>query len=304
MKYHQINISPYQLKLNSGHNLKGMLMAFEFDSQLKGYADFLPWPRFGEHSLSQEITHIKQGIQSERFLIAQKNAWLDAVARFQKQNLLYGLKLPPSHFLIEDILSFLGEQQILKMGYKYIKVKLKDNYIPEQIKSLKQLVKSLPKYFKWRLDFNFQKWSIWKDHLLFMKSQIDFIEDPIMDTCAEDWTFAEDWRFQNHFKIKIAKPARDSLLSLIQGVASARWNKIIFTHSFDHPLSQVVSAFWAAQFYKIYPSFFKTSGLKCLAFKDHPFYFHKSDNPFFSTPKGFGFGFDQQLKEVTWERLV
>ncbi|MGI9548761.1 MAG: hypothetical protein ACR2M7_02110 [Bdellovibrionales bacterium] len=304
MKISKIHFSPYQLKKDS-YSLQGALLAFEFDSSLKGYADFLPWPSFGENSLDQELENIAQGIPSSRFLIAQKNGWLDAQARFKKQNLFYGLQIPPSHFLIENLEDFNKEKALSNLNYKYIKIKLLDSSIEKQAEKLKKLVKDLPKNLRFRLDVGGQKWSVWKKHLAFMKKQIDFIEDPSLDsqTVNKEDHFAQDW-IPNLFPIKIAKPSRDSLESILQGVASSRWRKVIFTHSFDHPLGQAASAFWAAQFYLRYPSLFEVSGLKCLSFEDNPFYFHKTKDPFFEKPEGLGFGFDRLLSHQDWERLV
>ncbi len=308
----KIFISPYQLKFKDKKKnpsvLEGVLMAFDFDSKLKGYADFLPWTSYGEKSLDQQLDDITQGIESNRFQMTKKNAWLDAVARFKKQNLFYGLKMPPSHFLIENLFSFSEQKDILRGGYKYVKVKLSPLDLDQQIKKLKKIVGELPKTIKYRLDLYHQKWSLWKEPLHFMKTQIDFIEDPFLDIQKikeEDCSFfAEDWVFNSRCKIRIVKPTRDCLDGVTKELAFSRWKRIVFTHSFDHPLGQATSAYWAAKFYQIHPSFFETSALKCFAFEENNFYFHNSKNPFLEIPKGFGFGFDKCLQAENWKRLV
>ncbi len=307
----KIYISPYQLKFRDQKKtllrLEGVLMSFNFDSKLTGYADFLPWPSFGEKNLSQQLDDVTRGVESNRFLITKRNAWLDAIARLKKQNLFYGLKIPPSHFLIENLLSFTEPEKILRENYRYVKVKLSSFHPEQQVKILKKIVSDLPKIIKWRLDLNFQKWSLWKEPLDFMKTQIDFIEDPFRDSYKMEKNpcfFAEDWRPNDCSKIRIVKPSRDSLESVTKGLAFSRWKRVIFTHSFDHPLGQAASVFWASKFYQIHPSLFETSALKCFAFKKNKFYFHKTENPFLEIPRGFGFGFDRYLQEENWKRLV
>lgn len=303
--------SPYQLKFKTKHRepLKGSLLCFEFDCSIRGYSDFLVWPQWDKASLTQQLEDVIQQKESPRFLIAKKNAWLDAQARFKKQNLLYGLKIPDSHFLIEDILSFDRQDILLRWNYQYIKIKIQSTNINKQIERLKSLSGMLPKKIKWRLDFNFKesKPCLQKQNLDFLWNQIDFIEDPGPHFKYQNRAsvrFADDWKTNPFCRTKIAKPSRDYLGKLNSSLARAQFQRVIFTHSFDHPLGQATSAFWAAQFYKIHPAFFETSGLKCLNLKEDEFSFHQDLGPKFQTPHGFGFGFDEALKARQWERLV
>ena len=238
--FFKLYISPYKLKFkNKGLSpLEGVLLAFDFGSALTGYSDFLPWPSFGEPSLSHQLNQIQQGLFSKRFLIAQQNASLDAQARSQKRNLLFGLKIPSSHFLIEDLLHFNKQKDLSEKGFQTVKVKLKAYKIPEQIKKLKSLYFHF-KNKKWRLDLNGQSWSPWKEKLAFMKASIDFIEDPLADKAfkKEDKNlFAQDWTPCSPVQIKIIKPSRDSLKELPTKEILQKWKRLIFTHSFDHPL--------------------------------------------------------------------
>ena len=254
IKTFKLYISPYTLQFKNKklfpHSLEGSLLAFDFGSDLLGYSDFLPWPAFGgEQSLFHQLTQIQQGHFSNRFLIAKHNAFLDAQARQEKRNLFFGLKIPPSHFLIEDLLNFDKEKQIQEKGFKTVKVKLKAQKIPQQTDKLKSLYSEL-RSVKWRLDLNGQSWSAWKHILNVIKEGLDFIEDPFLDTGFQKGfkeLFAEDWIPYPLFSIKIAKPSRDSLESLLKGTASSQWQRVVFTHSFDHPLGQIISAFWAGR---------------------------------------------------------
>ena len=196
----KLYVSTYKLKFKNKIlfplPLEGSLLAFDFGSDLMGYSDFLPWPAFGEKSLSCQLNEIKQKKFSRRFLIAKQNAFLDAKARSQKRNLFFGLKIPPSHFFIADLLNFNKPEFILEKGFKFIKLKLKPFKINEQIEKLKTLHSDL-KTINWRLDLNNSSWTPWKDKLYFLKNHIDFIEDPLLDKSSfekqNQHLFAQDW---------------------------------------------------------------------------------------------------------------
>ena len=304
----KLYISPYKLRFKSHQQkiLQGCLFCFDFGSDLIGYSDFLPWPHFGEASLSQQLNQIQKKNFSQRFFIAKKNAFLDAQARSQKRNLFFGLNLPPSHFLIEDLLSFHEEETILKEGFKFVKVKLKKAQIKQQILCLKKLQNHLQD-IKWRFDLNGQDWSFWKNPLSFLKEHIDFIEDPQLLTFQkkDNQLFAQDWISHFRFQIKIVKASRDDMGLLEKELSFFRWKRLIFTHSFDHPLGQSISAFWSAKFYKNHPSFFETgafTNFQLLELDSYPL--HPKQALFFSPPSGFGFGFSSSLKKEKWKRWL
>ncbi len=314
-KFSKLYISPYTLEfkssasfspLNKTRFVEGALLAFEFEKTSIGYSDFLPWPVFGEENLASQLDKIKQGTLSKRFLIAMHNALLDAKARSQKRSVFFNLKIPDSHFLIEDLLNFSKEDLIMEKGFKAVKVKLIPSQISRQIDKLKFLYSHF-KNIKWRFDLNGQSWTIWKSKLEFFKKDMDFIEDPLNDTkikTEEKALFAQDWIPNSRLQIKIVKPSRDSLLSLIKGLSLSQWKRLVFTHSFDHPLGQSSSAFWAGIFYKIYPCFFETGNFNqspFLKINSYPFY---KEGPAFVPPSGFGFGFGESLKKEQWKRWL
>ena len=144
-------ISKYQLKFKNSQKagLNGCLLLFDFGSGLRGYSDFLPWPLYGEKTLEEQLKDIQAGKFSRRFLIAKQQAFIDAKARREKRNLFFSLKIPSSHFLIENLLEFKFSKNIL--AFQIIKVKLKPYKILEQIKILKELSQLLKKV-KWRFD--------------------------------------------------------------------------------------------------------------------------------------------------------
>ena len=297
-KFH-LFISKYQLKSKSSPDdfLEGCLFLFDFGKGLKGYSDFLPWPLYGEKTLSEQLKDIKRGSFSPRFLITREQAFIDAKARKEKRSLFFSLKIPASHFLIENLNDFVFTKKIL--DFKVIKVKLKANRVLEQLERLKELDRML-KNVKWRFDLNGKDWKPWSAPLSFLKNQIDFIEDP--KAPAPRAFSAEDWILCPSSQIKIIKSSRDSVKDLAN--SWPRWKRIIFTHSFDHPLGQVISAFWAGLFYKYYPSFFETGAFISSAFERPKNYELQIKGDSLIAPAGFGFGFSKALKNENWRQWL
>ena len=295
----QLFISKYQLKAKSSYDtfVEGCLLLFDFGGGLRGYSDFLPWPLYGEKTLSEQLEDIKHGSFSSRFLIAKEQAFIDAKARRERKNLFFSLKIPPSHFLIENLHDFHFSKEIL--DFKFIKVKLKSDKVLDQVKILKKLNHIL-KNIKWRFDLNGKSWKPWSASLSFLKNQIDFIEDPKE---TEPRAFlAEDWRFNPYSRIKIVKSSRDSLKDLVRGWPC--WKRIIFTHSFDHPLGQATSAFWAGLFYKYYPRFFETGAFINTSFIKLRNYELNFKGDSLIVPSGYGFGFSKALENENWRRWL
>ena len=297
-KSFELFISKYHLKFKKlkRTGLEGCLLLFDFGSGLRGYSDFLPWPLYGEKSLELQLEEIQQGKFSQRFLIAKQQAFLDARARREKRNLFFSLKIPPSHFLIDNLLNFRFSKRLL--AFKIIKAKMQPFEILEQVKVLKELNLML-KDIKWRFDLNKNSWKEWESSLSFLKDRIDFVEDPKEPSCIFS---AEDWSQLPSAKIKIAKPSRDSFMSLAR--QKARWKRLVFTHSFDHPLGQAVSAFWAGLFYKYHPQFFETGAFLNFQLETVKAYEIESKGSAFINPNGFGFGFSKALKNENWQKWI
>ena len=298
-KNFKLFISKYRLKFKSCQkaDLKGCLFLFDFGAGLIGYSDFLPWPLYGEKTLKEQLEDIRQGQFSQRFLIAKQQAFLDARARLEKTSLFFSLKIPHSHFLIENLLEFKFSKKI--SDFKTIKVKLKPFKVLDQVVILKEL-NLLLKDIKWRFDLNQNDWLEWESALSFLKHRIDFIEDPKKPTSSV--SLAEDWSCIPSAGIKIVKPSRDSLVPLIR--KWPRWKRIVFTHSFDHPLGQASSAFWSAFFYKRYPQFFETGSFFNFQLQPVRAYERESRGASFIAPEGFGFGFSKALKNENWQNWL
>ena len=308
----KVYISPYQLELQK-HNryLQGSLLLFEFKSGLKGYSDFLPWPQFGEPSLKDQLNSVKEGQESQRWICSKNIAFCDALAREKKQNLFFNLKVPESHFLIEDISSFSEWKHIEKTGYNTIKIKIRRFTYQKELPQIKKVYEAYP-HFKWRLDFNgslnFKEWDALKKALYFLWSNIEFIEDPFKNPKGffgpETHLFAEDWIENRHYGFRIVKPSRDSFDFLMKQLPLRHWKGIVFTHSHETLLGQAATAYLAGRFYKIYPSFWQTGAFKSLSLKKSRWTFQEDISPFFKPPSGFGLGYGHLLEKEPWKRWI
>ena len=304
----KIYVSSYKLKLKSYKKSHGgWLLLFDFGQSLIGYSDFLPWVSFGEDQGEKQLEDLKKGKESLRLKNAREIALQDAKARLDKRSLFEDIQIPPSHFLIEDIISFKDIEDVSKLGYEILKIKLNPYSLKDQIKKIK-LIYSCFSSFKWRLDFNGKiltsKWNQYDEELDFLKSEIDFIEDPFPSPLDfkeyNSPLFAEDWIKNPFSSIRIIKSHRDA----VNDLDLSHLKRVIFTHSFDHPLGQVASAFVAAQFYKTYPHFRETGGFKCFAYEENDFLFPYDRSKDFTPPSGFGLGFQDVLDKQSWERWI
>lgn len=309
----RVYISPYQLKPHKKEikPIQGALLLFEFQSGLTGYSDFLPWPSFGERNLQQQLEDIKNGRESMRWIRSKNIALLDALARKDRRNLFFGLHIPRSHFLVEDIFSFSDWNLLEKSGFRAIKIKLKKREIQNALPRIKKIHIRYP-HWRWRLDFNgsltIKQWKDLRESLEFLWDHIDFIEDPFPNSQgiwkSKNSLFAEDWISNPHAAFRIVKPSRDSLSLLTKQIPLRQWKGIVFTHSQETLLGQAATACLAGQFYKIHPSFSETGAFKSFSFKKDPWTFQEDTSPVFKPPSGWGLGYGNLLKKEPWKRWV
>ena len=173
------------LQGGGGERLCGALLLVEFAPGFAGYSDFLPWPRFGERSLREQLKGMKNGRFSARGFCALKTAFLDAKARAAKRSLFFGLKIPDSHFLITSPpVSWKGWEYPIRAGYKTIKLKFRG--FADFLTALPQLQQTAEAHpdLQWRLDFNgslksLKEWRALRRRLNFLQDRTEFfIEDP------------------------------------------------------------------------------------------------------------------------------
>ena len=312
----KVYISPYELLLQKRQNrrLAGSLLLFEFPSGLTGYSDFLPWPQFKEPDLKTQLNEAKAGHGSSRWIVAQNTAFQDACARAEKRSLFLGLKIPASHFLIEDMVSFLKWDLLAEVGYKTLKVKFQGPLSRRQRTCLQSVCKLHP-HFRWRLDFNGSlkcgEWEQLKEHLKFLWSRLDFIEDPFESVsrsfASEDaGVFASDWLPHPYSAggFRIVKPSRDDLKEITKQIPSHQWKGIVFTHSEETLLGQAAAAYQAGTFYRSHPDFYTIGSFKSFSCKKSPWTFQVDFSPQFKPPGGFGLGFQRLLEKEPWRRWI
>lgn len=286
--------SVYQHEPVPGKRCRGSLLKVEFGAWRTGYADLHPWPEYGDLELEEQFNQFMGGNPSMLFFKALFFAAEDATARRSSRNLLSGLDLPASHYLLLDGAS---AKEAMELGYNHLKVKFSDI----------EKITALPKEARLRVDlhakFTFADFHLWWEDLPDdVRSRIDAIEDPWHGLGGEfehPSLLFQDWGHDSRWKSRILKPARD----ICDG--GETWARVIFTHSLDHPLGQAAALWEAARFYKKRPGLKEVGGFPqdLHSFKD---YYHnwQSNGPRRKPTPGHGFGFDEQLHSLRWERVL
>ena len=282
-----------------------------------GHADLHPWPEKGEASLKIHLEKLRKKEVTFLFLRAVAIAWEEAQARAKTVNLLSGLKIPLSHYLILDIENFSAIDKALHQGFKFFKVKL-NHPLKQQTQKLSNLINDLDSSFKWRLDFhrdlNERQWKEWvQECLILLKiNNLDFIEVPFsyqerLWIKNRKYPLALDvWNGENTLPVStlIWKNSRKSIEDLLKKKSRGLFKRVIFTHGLSHPMDQLSSAYFSARFYKIYPSLRETCGLVQGDIYDNHAFSLPNHGPVFPYLSGIGWGFDSILLEgLPWKKI-
>jgi O-succinylbenzoate synthase len=283
----------------------GALIKTEWVAGQIGYSDLHPWPEFGEPELAEHIRSL-QALQFTPLVeTSMEFNYQDREYRLLKRNAFLGLILPRSHRLLFDIEGLRPEQlkTLADQGFTHIKVKMGRD-LKAETESLINLVCSAS--LLWRLDFNgrlsaaeFSAWWTGLDDAV--KERVDFVEDPIAGgelKLAGPW--ANDWKLIDRAQIRIVKPARERSEDL------AQYDRVIFTHGLDHPLGQATSLWSAARFYAQHPRKMEVCGIAASdMFLENEFSKRwNCPGPRMKPTEGTGFGFDDLLLGLEWERLL
>lgn len=311
-------ISPYELKLKQKNRFRsGALLKVEFTDGKTGHADLHPWPEKGEASLE---VHLKLLKEKKFTLLLERTiaiARVEALAVAKKINLLSSLNIPLSHYLISDIETFFEADKMLAQGFKVFKVKLKSP-LKRQTEKLLDLMRILGSVVKWRVDFhdhlNEWQWKEWiQEYIMkFPTRNLDFIEVPVnykekiwLKSKRNPFLALDVWGGENTLPVAVLvwKSSRKSVDQLLKKRSAGLFQRVIFTHSLSHPLDQLSSAYFAAQFYKIEPRLKEVCGLIQRDFYET----HKCTLPdtgsFFPCLSGTGWGFDQYLNRLSWKKV-
>lgn len=286
LKFHR-----YELK-SPLYKRKGALIKVEYGESF-GVADLCPLEEWGDLPLEEQIREAKQGNFTPQFAIALDFATLDAEARHEKRPLL--IESPLSHLLTIPF-------QPLPAGFSHIKIKL-----GRKLEEETEWLLSLKVNAKFRLDFNESiTESAFRHFLTRMEpiyKQIDFIEDPFEYDEIKWKKIQEDFPVElacdremlkginGPAKVLIYKPAREKFPH------KRTSQRIVVTSFLDHPIGQLAAA---------YTSLKVTNEVG--GFLSHRIY---EPTPFsqaidgklnkMTIPKGYGFGFDDILQELTWD---
>lgn len=298
---------------------QGALLRITFDDGLVGYADCHPWIELGDAPLDQQIALLKNGAMTPLTRQSCRFARLDAEARALGRNLLTGLSIPPSHFLVNNIenLKIDQLQDLQDQEFTHFKVKMGRNLLKE-VRHFKALAESdLGKQFKWRFDFNgslnFQAFVEFLEAVDGYLDLIDFIEDPFLFN-IEQWSFiqkrfrvtlaCDQWATQalgipQAACVLILKPAihhEDDFMKL-----KSEKQRIVVTSFLDHPVGQSSAAYVAGKI-NLSQSSSPCGLMSHSAYEINPFSSCLPfQGPYFHGATGFGLGFDNLLENLDWK---
>lgn len=265
---------------------QGALLKIEWSPGQTGFSDLHPWPSLGDQKLEEHI----QSLEEMKFTpLAARSVQFnlrDSEYRRMGRNAFLGLGLPTTHHLLREPATEKQAREWTAEGFTHLKTKRFQ--VPFQGAA-------------WRFDFNgrlsrseFLQW--WTGLSEAEKARIDFVEDPGAVGISGPW--ARDWFAQSDAKIRIVKPARESTEGL------EHFERVVFTHSLDHPLGQACALWAAARYYARHPERREVCGLAAHAKVDGFSELWHCTGPRMKPTPGIGFGFDDLLHDLRWEKLL
>lgn len=300
----KVTHSFYSLQPHDGRQARhGALLRFEFAEGI-GYADCHPWESLGDLPLRQQLELLQQGRLTSLTSRSLHFARIDAIARAQGVSLFDGLKIPPSHFLIPDLLCWNPKDldNVLQKGYTHLKIKLGQD-MDAEVPCLKALLQHCE--LQVRLDFNNRLSKSQFEEFLSKvdRQRIEFCEDPFpydpmswgeiqKQGVALALDFGSERAIQAHSSAVylIVKPAVQDETPFL----AITHQKIVVTSYLDHPLGQMAAAYVAGRIQRVNPSNVVTGGfLSHSVYLENPFSRALKAGPAFAAPFGTGFGFDK-----------
>lgn len=283
----------------------GALVKAEWAMGQVGYSDLHPWPEFGEPSLDEHVESLTSVNLTKLASLSLEYNYQDREFRLAKRNAFAGIVLPRVHKLVLDLdnLETAQLQAWQKQGFTHIKIKMGRD-LARETDQLLQLAYATN--LLWRLDFNarlsapeFERW--WTALDPAVQARIDFVEDPVGEEALRiNGPWANDWKSLKNARVRVLKPAREPVEEF------AMFDRVVFTHSFDHPFGQACALWSAANYYSRHPKKMDVCGLAAPEFYE-PNEFSAvwcEDGPRLKPTTGFGFGFDSILEKLEWERVL
>lgn len=299
----RIEASPYALIRRADGSLQsGTLLRVVFPDVGVGYADLHPWPSLGDPSVEDHLSALRTGRVIGLAGWALFWAKEDARARSEQRSLL-PREVDDSHLSAPFDQASDSIVTARQEGFATVKVKTSDG---AEINARQWAESGL----RLRIDFNqrssyeaiarsLQRWQAESGDLKW----IDFLEDPFLAD-PHDWT-----RLRDEFSIALAADFATFPGSVKRQPYDFRvWKPaaegprphhepVVVTSYLDHPLGQCVAASQAT-----------TGGIAGLlthrvyeptAYSDRL----TPNGPFFQSPGGTGFGFDDLLEAEPWQRI-
>lgn len=277
-----------------------------------------PWRELGDPSLDELLDDLRQH-HFFRPLVgaAVRCAMVDGSARKQGVSLFDGVTVPESHATVAGGLEEI--QRAVSAGFKVVKMKAGRD-LKHELSVLRESYTAYPD-LRWRLDFNGTMQlqamlSFLGDLDDGMLGKIDFLEDPF-EVGSEEWE-----RLHEMYSIPLAvdrcvekapciatfavcKPALEDITAMSARAMLNGWD-IVVTSYMDHPIGQCYAAWSAAKVeQRYYGVLDPTAGLMTHGLYEPNAFIERlgAPSPQWKSPGGTGFGFDDLLEKLDWERL-
>ena len=332
---YKISHSPYELKFlpkyfSFQEKRNGTLLRIQDSEGHYGYADLHQWPLNFE---SEQSRLSLQTAETDLYFRKKKQSVWNEFSNASIENLNIGIK---NNYLLVNFASESDSgfveiknelAQAIELGFKVVKVKAGKN-LDFELSRLQKLIGDFPS-LQWRLDFNSAL--TYKDARSFFSklnaaeiSKIEYVEDPTSYNSSE-WmelnkiiplAFDQPTGVNgsvvslatDSFRHLVLKPALQNTDSLVEWALENN-KKLTVTSFMDHPLGQA-NAFYKALQIKSKLGI-KAGELLNVCGLRTQFLFTKTEfsneiensKPQLLFPKGIGFGFDQQLRNLKWLQL-
>ncbi|WP_413559815.1 o-succinylbenzoate synthase MenC [Bdellovibrio sp. HCB209] len=324
LSYYEYTITPFTTlnAVSAGLPRRGALFKVEWPQDFVGYGDLHPWPELGDQSLDDQIAAIKKGRITPQM---EQTIWLarkDAVLRKKGKTILTAGEKVRNNYLVsnsaEIVPGFLDD--LKRQSFSTIKLKVGRDLAQEAA----AITRIAAAGFKIRLDFNGTgSWQTFEKFFAGLTAQekvwIEYVEDPFPYD-ADSWADAKklvkvavdapyekvDWDnlTKAPFDIVIIKPAKMDVDKAIERCKKFGL-KAAVTSYMDHPVGSIGALAVAMECKELYPAIMLDAG--CLTYRSYRMdEFAAAINtsgPYLSNVKGSGIGFDQQLKELPWQKL-
>ena len=268
-----------------------------------GVADIHPWPELGDLPLDEQLALLARGETTPLTKASLEFASLDASARQDGRSLFDGLTIPPSHWPGPDPPAAFDTAKLKSIDVIPDRVRLRIDFNATlTAEEFVQIAATLP------------------------RERIDFIEDP----CPYDDAVWRELRSTTGLRLAVDRAPRSSQhrQECLCHTSSAMWHRhsclcsvnsydvlilkpaldeipctdaeVVVTSYMDHPIGQLCAAYAAAT-----ANITSTCGLIThVLFENNPFIERmRIDGTRLVPPEGSGWGFDDLLENLPWQKL-